>query len=371
MAAITGHSGCDEEAIPDARLAPDRLPMSLTVPVEDFCGHLSALRRSPTQSGGYRADLIDLMGHAHSHGDDTLGRIGTSQVRAWLADTRVAGASAATMQRRWSAARYPKRLPATLGVDQARHILDEAVAQLVHDESPHGARDAAILEVLYGGGLRVGELCGLDLSDVDRSRRTVKVTGKGDKERTVPMGAPALRAIDTWLPRREEWVGPHSGQALFLGARGRRIDHASFGESFTPTCVPNQTPPTLGLTGDASWVTPLYHLVVVLCERDGTLVVVHPGREFQVVGTFSSKANGLATVPSIPTGRLMAVADYASAQVEFVDLSDPTRPTVRNVLDLGQGCVFPRPVADRQEGPHAHQVTWLDRAHLAVNGSRS
>ena len=160
----------------------------------------------------------------------------------------MAGASAATMQRRWSAARVffrwaaneglvsadptatlnsakvPKRLPATLGVDQARHILDEAVAQARHDESPHGARDAAILEVLYGGGLRVGELCGLDLGDVDRSRRTVKVTGKGDKERTVPMGAPALRAIDTWLPRREEWVGPHSGQALFLGARGRRID---------------------------------------------------------------------------------------------------------------------------------------------------
>ncbi|MBD4631284.1 site-specific integrase, partial [Xanthomonas citri pv. citri] len=104
----------------------------------DFCGHLSALRRSPNTIRGYRADLIDLMGHAHSHGDDTLGRIGTSQVRAWLADTRVAGASAATMQRRWSAARVffrwaaneglisadpttalnsakvPKRLPATL-----------------------------------------------------------------------------------------------------------------------------------------------------------------------------------------------------------------------------------------------------------------
>ena len=214
-----------------------QLPMSLTVPVEDFCDHLLALRRSPNTIRGYRADLIDLMSHAYSHGDDILGRIGISQVRAWLADTRVAGASAATMQRRWSAARVffrwaaneglvsadptatlnsvkvPKRLPATLGVDQARH-----------DESPHGARDAAILEVLYGGGLRVGELCGLDLGDVDRSRHTVKVTGKGDKERTVPMGAPALRAIDTWLPRREEWVGPHSGQALFLGERGRRID---------------------------------------------------------------------------------------------------------------------------------------------------
>lgn len=118
--------------------------------------------------------------------------------------------------------------------------------------------------------------------------------------------------------------------------------------------------------GDASWVTPLYHLVVVLCERDGTLVVVHPGREFQVVGTVQLKGQWPCHGAVDPTGRLMAVADYASGQVEFVDLSDPTRPTVRNVLDLGQGCVFPRPVADRQEGPHAHQVTWLDRAHLAV-----
>ncbi|GAE69868.1 tyrosine recombinase XerC [Cutibacterium acnes JCM 18909] len=63
--------------------------MSLTVPVEDFCDHLSALRRSPNTIRGYRADLIDLMSHAHSHGDDILGKIGTSQVRAWLADTRV------------------------------------------------------------------------------------------------------------------------------------------------------------------------------------------------------------------------------------------------------------------------------------------
>ena len=118
--------------------------------------------------------------------------------------------------------------------------------------------------------------------------------------------------------------------------------------------------------GDASWVTPLYHLVVVLCECDGTLVVVHPGREFQVVGTVQLEGQWPCHGAVDPTGRLMAVADYASGQVEFVDLSDPTRPTVRNVLDLGQGCVFPGPVADRQEGPHAHQVTWLDRAHLAV-----
>ena len=67
--------------------------------------------------------------------------------------------------------------------------------------------------------------------------------------------------------------------------------------------------------GDASWVTPLYHLVVVLCERDGTLVVVHPGREFQVVGTVQLKGQWPCHGAVDPTGRLMAVADYASGQV--------------------------------------------------------
>ncbi|MDU3568432.1 MAG: tyrosine recombinase XerC [Cutibacterium avidum] len=225
-----------------------RLPSALSVPIEDFSDHLATLHRSPNTIRSYRADLTDLMEHVHDHGVNSIGHIDTARVRAWLADTRLAGATAATMQRRWSAARVffrwasneglidgdpttalssakaPKRLPTTLGVEHARHILDDAVAEARSDESPQGARDAAILEVLYGGGLRVGELCGLDLGDVDRSRQTVRVTGKGNKQRTVPMGGPALRAVDEWLGRRQEWVCSTSGRALFLGTRGGRID---------------------------------------------------------------------------------------------------------------------------------------------------
>ena len=103
--------------------------------------------------------------------------------------------------------------------------------------------------------------------------------------------------------------------------------------------------------GDAPWVTPLYDLVVVLCGRDSTLCVVRPGGEVQVVGTAQLQGQWPCHGAVDPTGRLMAVANCGSGQVEFVDLSDPTQPTVRSILNLGRGCVFPGPVADRQEGP--------------------
>jgi integrase/recombinase XerC len=83
----------------------------------------------------------------------------------------------------------------------------------------------AILELLYATGVRVGELCGLDVDDVDHERRVVRVLGKGRKERTVPYGLPAGRALDAWLARgRPALAVPGAGAALFLGARGRRID---------------------------------------------------------------------------------------------------------------------------------------------------
>ena len=84
-------------------------------------------------------------------------------------------------------------------------------------------RDAAILEVLYGTAIRVSELCGLDVDDVDGGNRTLRVIGKGDKERVVPYGVPAQRALDAWLAVRGELVLP-SVPALFVGARGYRID---------------------------------------------------------------------------------------------------------------------------------------------------
>ena len=85
-------------------------------------------------------------------------------------------------------------------------------------------RDVALLELLYATGVRVSELCGLDVADLDRSRRTMRVLGKGDKERTVPYGAPASRALEDWLAVRGRIALRAAGGALFVGARGRRLD---------------------------------------------------------------------------------------------------------------------------------------------------
>jgi integrase/recombinase XerC len=117
-----------------------------------------------------------------------------------------------------------KTLPAALGVEEARALLDAAAAA-ADDGSPVGVRDAAILELLYATGIRVGELCGLDVDDVDRGRRVIRVFGKGRKERTVPYGLPADRALERWLTTgRSALFVSGAGAALFLGARGRRLD---------------------------------------------------------------------------------------------------------------------------------------------------
>ena len=92
-------------------------------------------------------------------------------------------------------------------------------------EAAVALRDAAVLELFYATGIRVSELCGLDPVHLDHGRRTVQVRGKGDKERTVPVGVPALAAVDRWLTAgRSALATAASGSALFLGVRGGRLD---------------------------------------------------------------------------------------------------------------------------------------------------
>ncbi|MFD6951190.1 recombinase XerC [Nocardiopsis sp. TSRI0078] len=211
--------------------------------LDRFAAYLSGeLGRSPHTVRGYLADLRSLLSHLESQGcgwED----LDVPLVRGWLSRARDGGASRATVSRRVAAVRALTRflhregvlatdpgprlagpaqqrtLPAVLDERQAAAALSEGPA-----ESPVGLRRRAVVETLYATGVRVAELCALDVADVDRGRDTVRVLGKGGKERTVPVGGPALEAIDAWLSGgRPEMAAPGSGTALFLGARGGRL----------------------------------------------------------------------------------------------------------------------------------------------------
>ncbi|TXI61166.1 tyrosine recombinase XerC [Mycolicibacterium mageritense] len=183
-------------------------------------------------------------------------RVGTAEptkltlplLRSCLAEQAAAGAARTTLARRtssvktftaWAARRgvlagdpasrlqVPKAhrtLPAVLRQDQALEALD-AANNGAQEGDPLALRDRLIVELLYATGIRVSELCGLDIDDVDRSRRVLRVLGKGNKQRTVPFGEPAQVALTSWLADgRPALVTPASGPALLLGARGKRLD---------------------------------------------------------------------------------------------------------------------------------------------------
>ncbi len=124
-----------------------------------------------------------------------------------------------------SAPRGDGRLPRVLRQDELNVLLDEPPAATADDRPAVRARDDAVLEVLYGSGLRVGELCGLDVTDLDLDRGRATVWGKGSKQRTVPLGEPAVGALRTWLrDARPALVTPASPPlAVFLNLRGKRL----------------------------------------------------------------------------------------------------------------------------------------------------
>jgi integrase/recombinase XerC len=222
------------------------LPAALAHVVELFADHLSLERElSPHTVRAYVGDVTSLLDHARRMQLDSVDELDVRMLRSWLARQHTQGASRRTLARRTSSARVftawalrrghlttdpgagltsPKphrRLPEVLRPVDAAAVLDS----LAGDDSPTGLRDRAVLELLYATGARVSELCGLDLDDLDESRQTVRLLGKGNKERTVPLGTPALEAVDAWTERgRQLWVTARSGPALLLGARGNRLD---------------------------------------------------------------------------------------------------------------------------------------------------
>jgi len=118
-----------------------------------------------------------------------------------------------------------RTLPEILEIAEAKIAMDSLATRAAEEDTPVSLRDVAMVEVLYASGARVAELCGLDLSDIDYERQTIRVLGKGNKERTIPLGNPAMRALKAWLKDgRGVLQNSRSENAVFLGARGKRID---------------------------------------------------------------------------------------------------------------------------------------------------
>lgn len=213
--------------------------------LEEFDEYLALQRgRSVHTRRAYLGDLRSLFEFTGGG----LGSLTLPKLRSWLAAQAGAGAARSTLARRTSAVKTftgwavqrgllatdpavrlqtPKAhrvLPSVLRRDQALDAMD-ALDSGAQQGDPLALRDRLIVELLYATGIRVSELCGLDIDDVDVSRRVLRVLGKGNKERTVPFGEPAEEALQNYLATgRPALVTAASGPALLLGARGGRLD---------------------------------------------------------------------------------------------------------------------------------------------------
>lgn len=222
------------------------LPAAFAEAVDRFERHLRLERNLSAHSvRAYLTDVVGLLDHAGRMGGRQLDDVDVQVLRSWLARLRSTGAARTTLARRAAAARAftafafrtglagadpgarlaspraHRTLPPVLRQDEAAALVEQPAA----DDGPIGLRDRLVLELLYATGIRVGELVGLDVDDVDRHRRVVRVLGKGGKERSVPYGGPAERALAVWLrDGRPALATPGSGPALVLGAKGGRVD---------------------------------------------------------------------------------------------------------------------------------------------------
>jgi len=245
-----GPSPCDHGRVtePGSRDGAEGLPVGLAAALDGFVMHVRDERGfSPHTVRAYRGDVTDLLEFCALQGVDDASRITLAHLRGWLGLLSRHGRARSTIARRAASARaftawcvrrglapsdpgdrlaspqVSRTLPTVLDATEAARLMDHATIA-ADDGAVAAVRDRAIVELLYATGIRVAEVCAIDLDDVDHERRTVRVRGKGDKERVVPFGIPADAAVAEWREVRGELAGPSSGSALFLGVRGGRID---------------------------------------------------------------------------------------------------------------------------------------------------
>ena len=225
----------------------------LIAPYEE---HLALVRNLADNSiKGYVSDLESFLKHIETLGIGEFKDLTITHIRSWLADLTDKGAVRSTIARRivsiraftyWAASQgwitedigqslaIPKAhrtLPDVLDIADTQIVLDSMAQRAGEEPTPINLRDLAMIEVLYASGIRVSELCGLNSSSIDTARNTLQVIGKGDKERVVPLGIPAMRALQNYIAQgRPLLMNEKSESAIFLGSRGKRIDQRSVRE---------------------------------------------------------------------------------------------------------------------------------------------
>jgi len=218
--------------------------------------HLALVRNLADNSiRGYVSDLESFLAHIEKLGVSEFHELTISHIRSWLAELTDKGAVRSTIARRivsiraftyWGASQgwlkedigqalaIPKAhrtLPDVLDLADTEIVLESMAQRAGEEPTALNIRDLAMIEVLYASGIRVSELCGLDASGIDTNRNTLQVIGKGDKERTVPLGIPAMKALQNYIvTARPQLVNEKSGNAIFLGSRGKRIDQRTVRE---------------------------------------------------------------------------------------------------------------------------------------------
>jgi integrase/recombinase XerC len=218
--------------------------------IDKYQEHLVLVRNlSENSVRGYVGDLESFLKHLETLKVEEFKDLNLSHIRSWLAELQANGATRSTLARRivsmraftywaasnnWIEADYgaalaipkpQKHLPEVLDIADTEIVIAALQQKAGELPTPQNLRNLAMVEVLYASGIRISELCGLDISSIDVSRNTLRVIGKGNKERVVPIGIPAMEALQNYIKHaRHQLVIENSGDAVFLGSRGKRID---------------------------------------------------------------------------------------------------------------------------------------------------
>lgn len=240
---------------------------SLKGAIELFIEHLTVVRRlSPHTIAAYQADLNHFYQRCAVEQQENFTRVDTDMIRQYAARLHRGGLAPSSIQRKLSSIRTffsftnrhinqfsqktdynpaddvkapkaNKKLPTTMDVDQVKSLLDNALvkstpnsankkisAEKQQENEALAIRDKAIMETIYAAGLRLAELAALNIYDIDIDSALVSVTGKGNKQRIIPLGKESINAINAWLAKRAEFADKEE-PALFVSRRGNRLSH--------------------------------------------------------------------------------------------------------------------------------------------------